>query len=174
DAGGATEAAPPTCVSFLAGLIGRPGGTLVHVGRAAAAARPVAGARPRRPEDHREDDADDSHDQQDPADRVDVHARDVVRDRECEDRAEGGEEDANSETHMCPSPFVRESTLCRGVRAVTEKALRRLRAGCASDGPPSSISSRLTRGCAGARSSRCSESAWWRVESPPPWRCSSR
>ena len=37
---------------------------------------------------------------QDPADRVDVHARDVVRHREGEDGADGREKDANSETHV--------------------------------------------------------------------------
>src|SRR6266480_716715 len=68
------------------------------------AARPVAGARPRRPEDHREHDADYPNDQQNPADRVDVHARDVVRHRKGEDGTDGRKKDPYSETHIS-SPF---------------------------------------------------------------------
>src|SRR5438067_6575016 len=55
----------------------------------AAAAGPVAGARPRRPEDHRDHEADRTDDHQDPADRVLVDAADVTVDPPDEDGSGG-------------------------------------------------------------------------------------
>src|SRR4029079_7676180 len=101
------------------GLVaGRAGGAIVDV-RRAAAAREVAGACPRRPEDHRKHDADDADDQQDPADRVNVHARDGVRHREGEDGADRREKDSNSKTHVVSLSFA---PLQRGCAATTEKS----------------------------------------------------
>src|SRR4051794_14444383 len=57
-------------------LVARPWGRGL-VGVSASAAGPVAGARPRGPEDHREHEADGTDDHQDPADRVLVDAADV-------------------------------------------------------------------------------------------------
>src|SRR5438093_3849052 len=59
----------------------------------------AAEATPRRPEDHREDEAEDPHDQEDHADRLDAHARDGCSDRPREDRSRGDQENADTNSH---------------------------------------------------------------------------
>src|SRR5204862_2652327 len=80
-------------------LVGRAcgGRAVVDVRRPAAA--PIAWAGPALPEEQREQNAHEPHAHEDPADRVDVHAARGCVDREGQDRADGDQEDANSESH---------------------------------------------------------------------------
>lgn len=95
---------PPRERSDAAGLVPGRRRRVVDVGgRAPAGAGDVAGAAPRGPEDHRENEADHTDDHQDPADRVDVEAIDLVVHGERENRADRSEKDADSETHVWPS-----------------------------------------------------------------------
>src|ERR671936_1606420 len=87
----------PSVISFPGCLVARARRWFFCV--AASATGPVAGACPRRPEDHREDQTDRADDHQDPADRVFVDAAYVAGDAPDEHGADGDQDQAHSDSH---------------------------------------------------------------------------
>src|SRR5262249_2498432 len=86
----------------------------------AASARPVAGAGPRRPEDHRDHEADCADDHQDPSDRVFVDAAHAPGDAPDQDGTGGDQNQAYSNTHSSllsgPSSWPAAALYPRGLR----------------------------------------------------------
>ena len=89
---GGPQAASSTRVFLVRGS----GQRAVHSG--CPSARPVPRTRPGLPEHQRDQDARQSDAHQDPTDGVDVHRPRCGVDREREDRADGDQEDSNSES----------------------------------------------------------------------------